>query len=125
MTTLEKKYSEYKSKKAEYLRISSELQTEGDRQDLAAEMNVCQLHQEVDCLLSKSIKRASKFYRKIYNGSPTDEDIDKFLTLADRIIKYEDFISGEQLRIWSILKKLVLAHKDVVHKDATHKDSKE
>ena len=113
MRVLAKKYNEYKASKEAYVAKRIELLKEPEEElsALSEDLNLFGLRAEVEKLLRNDMKRAWNLYRRIYNGSPTEKDIDKFLELTDEIMLYEDFVSADQQKVWRVSRDLIWAYK--------------
>jgi len=84
---------------------------EEELSELSEDLNLFKLRHEVENLLTKQIKKAWRLYKRIYSGSPTEKDLDNFLELADDIVRYEEFISADQIRVWTVSRDLVDAYR--------------
>ncbi len=124
---LTKKYSEYLSNFAEYQKIRKELLRgpEVKLHEIAEDLNIYKLRKEVAEGVKKLIAKGWRLYRKIYNGAPTEAEIDKFITLAEEVMTYEGFISEDMIVVWRVSRDLVWAYKEAFKGTQDEYDQKE
>ena len=108
-----KKYDAYKVANSEYIVRKRELLKVPEElcHKLAEDLNIYELRREVEVGLNKAINKAWRLYRRIYDGSPTENDIALFLDLADLIMGFEDFISADMMKVWKVSRDLIWAYK--------------
>lgn len=111
-TKLQKKYEEFKSNHEDYIQKRNELLREPEEKshEIAEDLGIYTLRKEVDLLLKKKIDTAWILYRKIWGGTVRKKSVDKFVSLADEIMTYTDFVSKDMIKIWRVARDLIWAH---------------
>ena len=113
MNKLREKYKEFKSRQSDYVNRREELLRGPEKKaaEIAEDLGVHTLREEVQKLLKKKLATAWRLYRKIWDGEPTEKDIEKFLELADEVIKYDDFMTEDNIKVWMVTRDLVWSYK--------------
>lgn len=112
MTLLEKN-KEFKKQYKEFRRISRELLKgpELEVHDLAVDMRIYDLREEIMKEIDKKRKQLTELYAKIYDGEPKTKEIDKYIEISEELIKCDDFIQPDLLQTLKVSRDLVWAFK--------------
>jgi len=107
-------YKKYKDAEKEYVRKSKELK--GKPPDKLANSieakNLILLRSEVGRLVKNYSDKAWRIYRKIWDGAPTLDDVNKFMAIADEIVTYEEFITVKDKTSFDMHKEVVRSFKE-------------
>lgn len=99
-------YEDFLTKRCELLKGSEELLS-----DISSNLMLRELRSTVEELIKKELERLNILYLKIWNGEPTDEDLDCFIALALELIEYKEFIPPDQIKLFEVLIKLISAQR--------------
>lgn len=106
-----KTYGKYKIANEEYKKRRRDLfkEPEEKMREVGEDLNVYELRKQVERDVKKLTDKSWRLYRKIWDKSSSQSDIDKFLKLMDVIAQYQDFIPEENMKVIMVTKDLVWA----------------
>ena len=110
---LEKDYSLYVERIAEYRKRRKELLEEPEKElkKISDNLEVFELRGKVEKALIEQTKIGEKLYHKIYDGVPTVGCLTRFINVATRIINCPDLLYKEDLAKWNAAKSLIENYK--------------
>jgi len=110
---LVEKNKEFKAQYKEFRRISRELLKGPELKvhDLAVDMRIYDLREEIVKEIEKKRKKLTELYEKIYDGEPKSKDIDKYIEISEELIQCDDFIAPDLMQTIRVSRDLVWAFK--------------
>jgi len=70
------------------------------------------LRQDLSERYKKKHDKAWKLYRKIWDGDPSDKDVDKCLELLDGLMEFKELISAKDEQVLRVTRDLVWCFKE-------------
>jgi len=114
MNKLKKKYEEYMRTKERYLKFREEVMKE-PRKKLESYTNDLQLEAletEFSEMLQRKKKKAWGIYKKLYFEKLNAKDVETFISLADEIMEYDEFLTDGESQVWQVSRDLVIAYNE-------------
>ena len=111
-------YKKYKDAERAYIAKSRELKGKPPELLSASEeaRELIRLRSETGRLLKNYSDLAWRLYRKIWDGAPTLDDVNRFMAMADEIVTYEEFVTIKDKTSFDAHKEIVRAFKDTAKK---------
>jgi hypothetical protein len=112
MTKLKRKYEEYKRIEERYLKFREEVMEEPRKKlkKFTSDLKLDAAETEFHDLLQRKKKQAWSIYKKLYLKQMRPSDVEKFISIADEIMEYPDFLSDKERQVWEVSRDLVRAY---------------